>query len=398
MMSHWSRSAVWMALGALALSAACGSSDTGGTTGGGGSSAHAGTNGSAGGANGAAGNSGAAAGTSGAVAGSSGATAGTSGATAGTGGSAGTNGAAGTTGGGQGAKAGTTGGGQGGKAGSAGGGAAGHGGTSGAAAGTTGTAGTSGAAGSAGAAGAGGQPFKGVANSPCADRTALNISWYYNWEQTENEACTNGQGGVFVPMIWGHTGSEQSASGITTSISSFVSKGYPYVLGFNEPDNSTQSDISVATAISLWPSFLNPAIKTVSPATQANTTGQAWFNTFIGDVNANSTGLRTDVIGLHWYGWNAGSCDAAASQLNGYLNWAEGFAGNRPIWLTEWGCLNDSAPDETTVVNFYKGALAVFAKHPRVQRYAWYPWSTNLALTNSDGSLTALGTVYAAAP
>jgi Glycosyl hydrolase catalytic core len=397
MMSHWSRSAVWMALGALALSAACSSSDTGDTTGGGGSSAHAGTNGSAG-TNGAAGTSGAAAGTSGAAAGTSGATAGTSGATAGTNGSAGTNGATGATGGGQGGKAGTTGGGQGGKAGSAGGGAAGHGGTSGAAAGTTGAAGTSGAAGSAGTAGTGGQPFKGVANSPCADRTALNISWYYNWEQTENEACTNGQGGVFVPMIWGHTGSEQSASGITTSISSFVSKGYPYVLGFNEPDNSTQSDIIVATAISLWPSFLNPAIKTVSPATQANTTGQAWFNTFIGDVNANSTGLRTDVIGLHWYGWNTGSCDAAASQLNGYLNWAEGFAGNRPIWLTEWGCLNDSAPDETTVVNFYKGALAVFAKHPRVQRYAWYPWSTNLALTNSDGSLTALGTVYAAAP
>jgi hypothetical protein len=389
-----------MALGALALSAACGSSDTGDTTGGAGSSAHAGTNGSAGGA------TGAAAGTSGAAAGTSGATAGTSGAAAGTGGRAGTNGSAGTNGaagatGGQGGKAGTTGGGQGGKAGSAGGGAAGHGGTSGAAAGTTGTAGTSGAAGSAGTAGStgtGGQPFKGVANSPCADRTALNISWYYNWEQTENEACTSGQGGVFVPMIWGHTGSEQSASGITTSISSFVSKGYPYVMGFNEPDNSTQSDIVVATAVSLWPSFLNPAIKTVSPATQANTTGQAWFTTFIGDVNANSTGLRTDVIGLHWYGWNAGSCDAAASQLNGYLNWAEGFAGNRPIWLTEWGCLNDSAPDETTVVNFYKGALAVFAKHPRVQRYAWYPWSTNLALTNSDGTLTALGTVYAAAP
>ena len=403
-MSHWSRSAVWVALGALALSSACGSSDTGDTTGGGGSSAHAGTNGSAGGTNGAAGTTGAAAGTNGATAGTSGATAGTSGATAGTsgstagtnGGKAGTNGSAGATGGG---KAGTNGGqaGQGGNAGSTGG-AAGHGGTSGAAAGTTGAAGTSGAAGAAGMGGTGGQPFKGVANSPCADRTALNISWYYNWEQTENEACTNGKGGVFVPMIWGHTGSEQSASGITTSISSFVSKGYPYVMGFNEPDNSTQSNIPVATAISLWPSFLNPAIKTVSPAAQANTTGQAWFTTFIGDVNANSTGLRTDVIGLHWYGWNAGSCDAAASQLNGYLNWAEGFAGNRPIWLTEWGCLNDSAPDETTVVNFYKGALAVFAKHPRVQRYAWYPWSTNLALTNSDGSLTALGTVYAAAP
>jgi Glycosyl hydrolase catalytic core len=45
-----------------------------------------------------------------------------------------------------------------------------------------------------------------------------------------------------------------------------------------------------------------------------------------------------------------------------------------------------------TVVSFYQSALAVFARHPRVQRYAWYPWSTNLTLVNSDGSLTALGT------
>ena len=34
------------------------------------------------------------------------------------------------------------------------------------------------------------RPFKGVANSPCAARTALNVSWYYNWEQTETEPCT----------------------------------------------------------------------------------------------------------------------------------------------------------------------------------------------------------------
>ncbi|HEY4159824.1 MAG TPA: glycosyl hydrolase [Polyangiaceae bacterium] len=255
------------------------------------------------------------------------------------------------------------------------------------------------------------QPFKGVANSPCADRTKLNTSWYYDWEQTTTEACSNGAGGVFVPMIWGHTGSEQSASGISSAVASFVSKGYPYVLGFNEPDNCTQSNIPVdsthpnssctavsSNAINLWPSFLNSAIKTVSPAAQANTSGQAWTTTFFGDVNADSTALRTDVIGLHWYGWNAGSCDATASQLASYISWAEGIAGNRPIWLTEWGCLNLSAPDVQTVVNFYNAALAVFARHPRVQRYAWYPWSTNLALTNSDGSLTALGTAYAAAP
>jgi hypothetical protein len=74
------------------------------------------------------------------------------------------------------------------------------------------------------------------------------------------------------------------------------------------------------------------------------------------------------------------------------------LAGNRPIWITEFGCLNNSAPDVQTVVTFFNGAIAMFAKHPRLVRYAWYPWTTNHALVDSAGALTALGAAFAAAP
>ncbi|HEX4351982.1 MAG TPA: glycosyl hydrolase, partial [Polyangiales bacterium] len=160
----------------------------------------------------------------------------------------------------------------------------------------------------------------------------------------------------------------------------------------------SQSNIAVDDAIALWPAFSNPAIQVGSPGTQANANpGQTWFKAFMMGLDANPD-LRADFIALHWYGWNAGSCDAKASQLENYLKWAEAFPGNRPIWFTEWGCLNDSAPDSATVVKFFQAALAMFAKHPRVERYAWYPWSTNCDLNNQDGSLTDLGKVYAAAP
>jgi hypothetical protein len=262
--------------------------------------------------------------------------------------------------------------------------------------GAGGSAGTGGAAGAAGSGGGGTQPYKGVANSPCAVRMMLKTSWYYNWTQSA-DTCAAAQGGEFVPMIWGHTGNEQSATGIASSITSFVGKGYGNVLGFNEPDNSGQANMPVATAIALWPSFNNPAIKIGSPATSANSAGQTWFQSFMNMLNADAS-LRADFVAIHWYGWNAGSCDAKASQLESYLKSAEGWAGSRPIWLTEWGCLNDSAPDTQTVVNFYNGAVAMFAKHPRLVRYAWYPWSTNLDLVDSGGALTALGVAYAAAP
>jgi hypothetical protein len=40
----------------------------------------------------------------------------------------------------------------------------------------------------------------------------------------------------------------------------------------------------------------------------------------------------------------------------------------------------------------------MFAKHPRLARYAWYPWTANHALVDSAGALTALGAAVAAAP
>ena len=263
--------------------------------------------------------------------------------------------------------------------------------------GASGTGGASATGGSSGSAGSGGIPFKGFAGDPtaCADMQHLGVSWYYNWKQTPSSGCAS-TGIPFVPMIWGHS-NEVTASAISSAVSSFVSKGYGDVLGFNEPDNSTQSNIAVATAVSLWPSFNNSAIQVGTPASQANSTGQTWFTSFMSSLNGSTT-LHADFIAIHWYGWNAGSCDAAASQFESYIKYAEGFSGNRPIWITEWGCLNNSAPDAQTVLNFYKGALAVFAKHPRVARYSWYPWSTNNELVNSDGTLTALGSAYAAAP
>ena len=263
-----------------------------------------------------------------------------------------------------------------------------------------GTSSAGGAATTGGTAGAASAPYRGVANSPCVARTNLKVSWYYNWMQSADAPCSSPSvGGEFVPMIWGHAGAEQSSAGITSAIGTMVSKGYRTVLGFNEPDNLTQSNISVATAISLWPAFNNPAIQIGAPGAQANTTGVAWSTDFIAQVNANPS-LRVDFIAIHWYGWNAGSCEANASTLEGHIRKIEALPGNRPLWLTEWGCLNNSDTGSAAVTLAHvTGAVAMFARHPRLERYAWYPWAgPTHALANTDGSLTALGAYYASLP
>ncbi len=235
-------------------------------------------------------------------------------------------------------------------------------------------------------------PFKGVANSACPDLVRLGVAWWYNWSASRS-GCDASQ---FVPMIWG----QQSAANIAAQIAMFVSQGATSVLGFNEPDNTGQSNLSVATAISLWPSFDDPSLRLGSPATSGNSAGLTWIQNFMSQVNADSSGkLRVDFIATHWYGWNAGSCDAKAANLESWIKQIEAIPGNRPIWLTEWGCLNNSNPDAATVKAFYSGALVMFAKHPRLERYGWYPWTKNNELVDPDaGTLTSLGTVFAAAP
>jgi Glycosyl hydrolase catalytic core len=237
-------------------------------------------------------------------------------------------------------------------------------------------------------------PFKGLASfNGCTDISVLNLSWYYNWTAATN--CPSSA--VFVPQIWGHSGEN-----IAGEVKAAASSAYPAILGFNEPDNTTQSNISVAAAIALWPQLTsNTALRVGSPATQANTTGQAWFTSFMDQVNADTTGtLRVDFIAIHWYGWNAGSCEPTAATLESYIKWAEAIPGNRPIWLTEWACSNLSDPTAQTVQSFLSGAIAMFAKHPRLVRYGWFTSRSNdnNGLVTSAGALTALGTIYANAP
>jgi hypothetical protein len=107
-----------------------------------------------------------------------------------------------------------------------------------------------------------------------------------------------------------------------------------------------------------------------------------------------SKALRVDFVAVHWYGWNAGSCNDA-KELEAYITWAEKF--KKPIWITEFGCLNQSNPSADVVQKFYASALEAFARHSSVERYAWYPWTTNNELVDT-GNLTTLGTAFAAAP
>jgi hypothetical protein len=233
-------------------------------------------------------------------------------------------------------------------------------------------------------------PFKGVANSACGDLGTLTASWWYNW-YIDPGGCVTGE---FVPMVSGKD--KHGAGDIAWQRDQAINAGYRTLIGFNEPDHTDQANMSVDLAVSLWPTLTaDPSVRIGGPATAGDANGRVWMTNFMTQVEAR--GLRVDFLTMHWYGWNAGSCDANAAGLEDQITWLESLPGNRPIWITEFGCMNASNPDAATVNAFYQGALRVFARHPRIERYAWYPWNTNNALI-TNGTLTPLGTAFATAP
>ena len=226
-----------------------------------------------------------------------------------------------------------------------------------------------------------GEPFKGLANSPAGEMAALGATWCYNWGTSPQVSdCADP---LFVPMIWGD-------GDVAAAIQQIGNAGYTTVLGFNEPNKSDQANMTVQRAIELWPDMTsNPNIRVSSPAVSDD--GRAWLQDFMTQAQAN--GLRVDFIAMHWYGWNAGSCTAGS--LEGAINWAQQWG--LPVWITEFGCMGSSNPDEQTLLDFFPAAVAMIAGHPLVERYAWYPWNdyNHLYL---DGAITPLGELYAAAP
>jgi hypothetical protein len=251
---------------------------------------------------------------------------------------------------------------------------------------TGGTSGTGGSGGIGTGGSSGNPPYKGVANSPAADLTALGATWCYNWTTSPQASDCNNP--LFVPMIWG-------GGDVAGALKAIGAAGYKTVLGFNEPNKTTQSNMTVDAAIALWPAMTsNPNIRVGSPAVSDD--GRAWLESFMTQVKAK--GLRVDFIAMHWYGWNAGSC--TSGQLEGAINWASKW--NLPIWITEFGCMGSSNPDEQTLLTFFNNSIAMLKNHPLIERYAWYPWNTynNLYVAGTTGvrTMTALGSAFLAAP
>jgi len=209
-------------------------------------------------------------------------------------------------------------------------------------------------------------------------------SWYYTWSATPGVAGPPGT--AFVPMIWG-------TADVTASTLSQVKQEGPYLLGFNEPDMASQSNMTPAQALSLWPQLMATGMQLGSPAVaDGGATPGGWLDQFMSGAAAR--GYRVNFITLHWYGSDFAT-GAAVSQLQSYLQ-AVYARYHLPIWLTEFALANfggsPTTPTQQQQAAFLTAATAMLQGLPFVQRYAWF----GLQATPADGSMGLFGSGPAA--
>jgi len=222
----------------------------------------------------------------------------------------------------------------------------------------------------------------------------VGASWYYNWSPTK--ATTGADPGIeFVPMIWG-------PANVNAATLKQVKTQGTALLGFNEPDFASQSNMTVQQALDLWPQLMATGMRLGSPAPAVDAAkAGGWLDQFL--TGAASRGYRVDFITVHWYGGDFSA--AAVNQLRGYLQ-AIWNRYHKPIWLTEYALMRFAnggvtVPTQQEQVAFVNGSTAMLASLSFVERYAWFSLpakeANSTGLYRTGTTTTEVGAAYRAA-
>ncbi|EIW85422.1 hypothetical protein CONPUDRAFT_162621 [Coniophora puteana RWD-64-598 SS2] len=207
------------------------------------------------------------------------------------------------------------------------------------------------------------------------------VSWTYDWGQTVPDYLKN-SGLTYIPMQWGSSGIEGFQAAVQA-------QGAKTVLGFNEPDFSSQSNLAPAQAASLWEQYIQPlkadGVALGGPAVTAAPSGIPWLQQFLG----NCTSCTFDFIPLHWYGDGVGN----------FYNYIWEFHGefpSYPIWVTEFA---STSTNVTEVNSFCNASIAYMDSLDWIQGYSWFAFfrddgTSYYNLLDASGKPNALGTTY----
>jgi len=210
------------------------------------------------------------------------------------------------------------------------------------------------------------------------------VSAIYSWTPTGPQ---NTHGLQYAPMLWG-----------TNQLGTFentVKAGYSnIVLGFNEPDIASQSNLDPETAAQIWMAHGQPlraqGYQTITPAMAFS---KPWMESFL----KACVDCVFDHMAAHIYATDSQKVIDYLTDLHTTFGMS--------IWVTEFACetfIGGNQCDEGSVFTFMNNLVQWMDATPWIDKYFYYGIMTaqeiNInpvnALMNTDGTPTQLGKIF----
>ncbi|MFY7898955.1 MAG: glycosyl hydrolase, partial [Chitinophagaceae bacterium] len=227
---------------------------------------------------------------------------------------------------------------------------------------------------------------KGAGTQSEVEEVAANVTWYYDWGMRDSSTPTR----EFVPMAW------NGGLGSQIRIDSVINRdSLTHYLAFNEPNHSTQANMTVASALPVYKNMLRAGMRMGSPV-GTEEAYRTWVDSFA--TEAYKQKLQIDFVCVHWYDWgNWSSTNNANPTATQVLNRFKAYIDavwnlyKKPIWVTEFNAnVNRSAAVNQA---FFELALPWLDSDPRIERYAPF-FEDHFPILDANGNLTPMGTMY----
>ncbi|KAJ6506318.1 glycosyl hydrolase catalytic core-domain-containing protein [Mycena vitilis] len=185
------------------------------------------------------------------------------------------------------------------------------------------------------------------------------VTWYHHWE--DGAVSQMPSKNEYVPMFWGTSKWDKW----NARKAEMAKKTPTHLLGFNEPDISSQANLSPASAADTWMKEIHPyaakGVKLGSPAVAWNLD---WTMNFLAELKKR--GGHVDFVAVHWYGsWK----DLATFKK--FVASAHTRFGYK-VWVTELGITSSSSPSQQQTKDFMMNAYAWMDSTGYVDRASWF--------------------------
>lgn len=215
------------------------------------------------------------------------------------------------------------------------------------------------------------------------------VGWTYNWWTTRGNVPKEMD---YFPMMWCPT--KLSVKAWEDAANTAISQGSTRILGFNEPDQTGQCDITYQAAAEGHMAYMNQfkgKAKIGSPAV-TNGGGQMGLTYQENFLNACNGNCSIDFLNMHWYGNKQNAVYNFQLQVNKTIALGEKFGINE-VYVTEFGMNDGTAQDKADFLNQVLPWMDGMAK---VGGYAYFMCSDGSLMSGSTIS-PVLGAAYATA-